>query len=297
LKKIVITGATSGIGNLLVETFIKKGDIVFAGYRNKDFLSELQNISQNVTPFYIDMTDKTSIINAAGFILNKTEKVDTIINAAGCVFAGPMEYLSVDKIREQFEVNTFSHLEFSQRLLPVMQSGKIINISSMASFGIFPFVAPYCASKRALDILFNSMQIEYGKTIKIISIKPGVVKTPLWGKSIEKNQEALGDNKKYEKEFEFLMQNAQKNKDKGLDTKKVVDLIVKIENLKNPKPSYTIGLDAKFAEILSHLPQNWINFMVKKSLNRRIKKFYCFKKASINPSKSPSITESTFPTS
>lgn len=272
MKTVVITGATSGIGNLLAKEFVKLGCMVFAGYRNIKHKKELQAISENVVPFRIDMSKKWTIAEAVKFINSKTDKIDTLINAAGCVFAGPMECLGVDKIREQFEVNTFSHLELTQGLFEKLQGGRIINISSMASFGIFPFVAPYCASKRALDILFNTLQVECGDNLKIISIKPGVIRTPLWDKSIEANKEVLGEDDKYQKEMEFLMKNAQKNKNKGLEAREVVDFILKIEALENPKPSYTIGQDAKWAERLSHFPQSWINWIVKTSLEERMKK-------------------------
>lgn len=289
MKTIVITGATSGIGNLLVKEFIKQGCTVFAGYRNSKFRRDLEKISPNVIPFRIDMSKEWTIKEAIDFINGKTDVVDTLINAAGCVIAGPMECLGVEKIREQFEVNTFAHIQLTQGLFEALDGGKVINISSMASFGVFPFVAPYCASKRSLDILFNSMQIECGgkcdsaseqsttttcnrADIKVISIKPGVVKTPLWEKSIEGNKDVLGDDLKYEKEMTFLMKNAEKNKDKGLEAQEVADFIVKIEALENPKPSYTIGKDAKWAEILSHFPQSWINWIVKTGLKERMKK-------------------------
>ena len=269
MKTIVITGSTSGIGFLMVKEFTKKGYRVFAGYRNEDLKSKLQAISPEIIPFYIDMSKPQTILEAAEFILEKTDKIDTLINAAGYVVAGAMECLSVDKIREQFEVNTFSHLQLTQGLFAKLEGGRVINISSEASFGFFPFIAPYCASKRALDILFTSMQIECGADIKVISIKPGVIKTPLWDKSIESNSDALGDNKKYEKEMNFLMQNAKKNNNRGLEAQAVAEFVVKIEALKTPKPSYTIGLDAKAVEIVSHLPQAWINFVIKKVFEQR----------------------------
>lgn len=278
MRNIVITGATSGIGNLLVKDFIAQGCRVFAGYRNIKFKKELQAISENVIPFRIDMSKKWTIAEAVKFISEKLDgveaddKISTLINAAGCAYVGPMEYLSIDKIREQFEVNTFSHLEFTQGLFEKLHGGRIINISSTSSFGVYPFIAPYCASKRALDILFNSMQIECGNDIKVISIKPGIVKTPLWGKTIELNKDILCESEKYEKELTFLMENAKINETKGLDAQIVSDFILKIEGLEKPKSSYTIGLDAKFAEILSHLPQDWINWIVKKSLTTRISK-------------------------
>ena len=197
MKTIVITGATSGLGNLLVREFANLGWKVFAGYRNEDLKADLEAISNEIVPFYIDMSRKETVVEAANFICQKVEKIDTLINAAGCVFAGAMECLDVDKIREQFEVNTFSHLEFTQRLFSRLSGAKVINISSVASFGIFPFIAPYCASKRALDILFNAMQLECGANIKVISIKPGVIKTPLWDKSIEINKDVLDNDQKY----------------------------------------------------------------------------------------------------
>ena len=132
------------------------------------------------------MEKKESVAKAAAFIKSQTDKIDTIINVAGCVVAGLIDRIDVDDIRKQFEVNTFSHLDLTQRLLPLLRDGKVINISSMASFGIFPFVAPYCASKRALDILFNSLAVE--SNIKVVSVKPGVIATPLWGKSVEINK-------------------------------------------------------------------------------------------------------------
>jgi len=271
MKTIVITGATSGIGNLLVKDFAELGYRVFAGYRNEELKADLQSVSEAVVPFYIDMSKKETVVEAASFICQNVEKIDTLINAAGCVYAGAMECLSVDKIREQFEVNTFSHLEFTQRLFSKLTGAKIINISSVASFGIFPFIAPYCASKRALDILFNAMQLECGGDLKIISLKPGVIQTPLWDKSIENNEEALGTSQKYEKEFEFLKKNAQKNNNRGLDAQTVVDFIMKINGLKNPKVSYTIGIDAKVAEVFSKLPPDWVNFLVKQGLKHRMK--------------------------
>lgn len=271
MKTIVVTGATSGIGNLIAKDFAQKGYKVFAGYRNIALKKELVKLSENIIPFYIDMSKKWSIADACKFICEHTDKIDALVNAAGCVVAGPMECLSVDKIREQFEINTFAQLEFTQGIFEKLEGGRIINISSEASFGLFPFVAPYCASKRTLDILFNTMQIECWQNIKVISIKPGVIKTPLWEKSIEANKEVLGDVEKYQKEMEFMMKNAEKNAKKGLNPQKVADLVLKVESLEKPKSSYVIGFDAKVAEIISHLPQDWINWLVRKNLEIKVK--------------------------
>ena len=144
-KTYVITGSTSGIGNAIVNE-LSKDNIIFAGFRNEQKLKELKfSDNENIIPFFIDMTNPESIKQASEFIKSKTKKIDTLINIAGCVVAGAVEEIDVNDIRKQFEVNTFSHLDLTQQLLRLLKSGKIINVSSMASFGIFPFVAPYCA--------------------------------------------------------------------------------------------------------------------------------------------------------
>jgi len=255
MKKIyVITGSTSGIGKALVEEF-SKDNIVFAGYRNEDL--KLQG--HNIIPFYIDLSKPETIQPAIEYI-NSQHKITTLINAAGYVVAGPMELISQENLKRQFDVNVFSAIELSKGLNP----SKIINISSMSSFGIYPFIAPYCASKRSLDILFNLYGIESG--INVISIKLGSVATPIWNKSIKENQSALQNSKQYESETKYLIKNAQKNEIKGMPVKKVVEFIKKKDSLKNPKPSYTLGFDAKVTEIFSHLPQSFINFVIKQKL-------------------------------
>lgn len=266
MKKIyVITGSTSGIGKALLETLCK-GNTVFAGYRNEKYVENLEK--SGAIPFYIDMERKEAIAQACAFIKSKTDKIDTLINVVGCVVAGVMEQISVDNIRKQFEVNTFSHLDFTQKLLPLLNDGKVINISSMSSFGIFPFVAPYCASKRALDILFNAMSVESG--LKVVSIKPGVIATPLWDKSVELNKDAINNCTGYDKEMKYMVANAHKNGKEGLSVDKVVSLILKVDKMDNPKPSYAVGFDAKVAEIVSKLPQGIINKLIKQGIKAKI---------------------------
>lgn len=266
MKTVVISGATSGIGKELVKLF-SKDFRVFASYRNENNIEEFDNVEY----FYMDMTKRESIVNAANFIKSKTDKIDILLNVAGCVVAGPVEQIDGDRLREQFEVNTFSHLEFSQNLAQLLENGRIINVSSMASFGNFPFVSPYCASKRALDILFNAFALENHKNIKVISIKPGVITTPLWQKSIEKNEQSLTDCVGYEKEMNFMKGNAVKNSKKGLSVDKVAAFIHNVALKKSPKTSYTIGFDAKVSQILSLFPQDVINTVVKFGMNVRIK--------------------------
>ena len=269
-KTYVITGSASGIGRALFEKLAKE-NVVFAGYRNKDHEESLKAISPNIYPFYIDYSKPETIRFATEYLVSKCTKIDTLINIAGCVVAGPVERIEMNEIRRQFDVNVFGHLEFTQRLIDLLEGGKIINISSMSSFGIFPFISPYCASKRCLDMFFNSLLLENNKNIKVVSIKPGVISTPLWCKSVSENSKYFDNCKGYEKEMRFMITNAQKNEKKGLPVEKVVDVILKADRAKNPKLSYTVGKDAFIASLVSKLPQSLQNSLVKFGMKSRIK--------------------------
>ena len=202
-----------------------------------------------------------------------------IVNNAGIAVAGPVEYIPIELLKKQFDVNVYGAIRVAQTFLHMMdkKDSRIINLSSMSSYGIFPFVSPYCVSKKALDMFFNSLICEAKMPyLKVISIKPGVVKTPIWNKSItesEKNLEYLCDKgkAKYEKEFIFLAKNARKNNDKGLEPTDIANLISKILKTKKPKMSYNIGKDSHFAKIISKLPKPLLNFLIKKGLEKRMK--------------------------
>jgi len=268
-KTYVITGSTSGIGKAVLEKLSEHSEnFIFAGYRNDQKLPP--EIPANVKYFYIDMTDKKSVINACNSIKEQANHIDTVVNVAGSVVAGPIEKIDTDRLRQQFDVNTFSHIELTQNLMDILINSKIINVSSMSSFGNFPFISPYCASKRALDIFFNALELENHKNIKVVSVKPGVIATLIWEKSVNANLEYLENCEGYEKELDFVKNNALKNTKNGLPVSIVADLIVKIDGLKNPKSSYTVGNDAKFAQVMSLLPQGVINKIIKFGMKYRM---------------------------
>lgn len=266
-KVYVITGAASGIGKALVEN-LAPDNKVFAGYRREGGAEELSKISSNVIPFKINMCDDVSIETAVKFIKAHTDKVDTLINVAGCVVAGAMEGIPVAELRRQFDTNVFGHVAITQGLLDPLEGGRVINISSMSSYGIFPFIAPYCASKRALDILFNSFLLETKRNIKVVSIKPGVIATPLWNKSIEQNSKSIGACKGFEAEMTYMIKNADKNEKNGAPVEKVVATVLKADRAKNPKLTYTVGKDALAARLVSKLPQSVINKIIKSKVNK-----------------------------
>ncbi|MDD3237852.1 MAG: SDR family oxidoreductase [Candidatus Gastranaerophilales bacterium] len=274
-KAVLITGASSGIGKEIASKLAQEGYQVFAGIRKKSDKFKLEKISKNITGVYLDVTNQAGIDKAFWYVLKKTDSLYALINNAGIAVGGPMEFLPVKKIKEQFDINVFGAVAVAQKFLPILNDGRIINMSSMASTGIFPFTAPYCASKRALDILFNSLQIELNQSnIKVISIKPGVIKTPIWDKSIRSAQLVLKDlpegcSEKYKRELNAMERSAFSANDKGIEPMAVANTISKALKAKNPKLSYSVGIDAFWVLQFAKLPQNIINFFVQKCLKAR----------------------------
>lgn len=272
-KVIFITGASSGIGREVAIKLAKEGYKVFAGVRRKIDKNEIESLNNNIIGVYVDVTNQSSIDKAFWFIIKHTDKIDVLINNAGIVVAGPVEFLCIKKLKEQFDVNTFGAVAVAQKFLPFLKNGLIINISSMASTGIFPFISAYCASKRALDILFNSLLLENKDSIKVVSVKPAAICTPIWKKSVDKTKELfseLSENDliKYEKEMNYLERNALENNMKGIDSSYVVNTILKIINSKNPKLSYNVGFLSYLADFVSRLPLSVVNYLVKVKLNK-----------------------------
>ena len=275
-KYVLITGASSGIGKTTAIKLAQNGFRVFAGVRKEEDKITVENENPNITGVFIDVTNQESIRNAFDEVKKVTDNLYALINNAGIAYAGAVECIPLESIQKQFDINVFGAIRVAQQFMPMLCSAKIVNISSMASFGLFPFISPYCASKRALDIFFNALMLECkNPELKVVSIKPGVIKTKIWEKSIDVNKrvmEGLPEKsvEKYRREFEYLVKNAEKNKDKGLEPEKVADLILKVLCLRNPKPSYTVGRDARAAEIFSKLPLCVTNFFTKYILKKRM---------------------------
>lgn len=267
-QTIFITGASSGIGKATAEELSKLGFKVFAGVRKRTDKETLENLNKNIKGVYIDVTNPASIEKAFFYTLRNADKIDVLINNAGGVTAGPVELLDTELLREQFDLNTFAPVAVAQKFLPLLSNGKIINISSMAATGLFPYISAYCASKRALDILFNAFLIENKDNIKVISVKPAAIKTPIWNKSVEKARATVKSlNKsnfgKYEKELNLLELHALGNNTTGIDVKKVTSKIIKIVRSNNPKCTYNVGFQSYLAEFVSHFPQSLINTIIK----------------------------------
>lgn len=279
-KYVLITGASSGLGKETAQKLAQEGYKVFAGVRKQEDKEVLEKLHENIIPVFLDVTSDESVNCAFEAISSMTDTLFALVNNAGIATGGPIEFAPVEMLKKQFDVNVFGAIRVTQKFLPLLNKkggdARIINISSMASYGIFPFVSPYCASKRALDIFFNSLLLENkNPNLKIVSIKPGVVATPIWNKSIDAIEESFGEIRekvyeKYGKDLECIAEHARENEHKGLKAEDIAVVVSKALSVKNPKLSYNVGTDSCFARMIAALPLGVSNLLVKKSMKSKV---------------------------
>lgn len=187
-KSVFITGVSSGFGFLTTKKLIEKGYVIIAALRGGEvrgreiFKSYINYIDDKKIIFLdVDLADKKSLnlaLDQAKIHLNGG--LDILINNAGYGLLGPVEIQDEEQVRLQFETNFFAPLFITQRLLPLlrMSKGRILNISSLVGFNVFPYYGTYAASKHALDALSEALHYdlkEFG--VDVCAIQPGGFKT------------------------------------------------------------------------------------------------------------------------
>ena len=119
----------------------------------------LENLSDKIECVYLDVTKEDEVKNLFYKLKENNIELIGIINNAGYAVSGLMEEPNIEKIKQQIEVNSFAPLRVATTMLPLMKKGKIINMSSVSSNFVYPFITPYCASKRLLDTLFQGLTL------------------------------------------------------------------------------------------------------------------------------------------
>jgi NAD(P)-dependent dehydrogenase (short-subunit alcohol dehydrogenase family) len=186
-KVAVVTGSSSGIGFETSLLLARNGFYTYATMRNpnKSKKERIVNVANRerlplqVIP--LDVVDNKSVKEAIGRITTEQGRIDVLVNNAGYLLLGPLEELSIEEFKEQFETNFFGAIRVTQAVLPTMRrhkEGVIINISSIAGRIGFPLSSAYVSSKFALEGLSESMAYEVEQFgIKVILVEPGVIKT------------------------------------------------------------------------------------------------------------------------
>ena len=188
MKTILITGASSGIGEATAKHFHANGWNVVATMRTPDSAGELAE-RDNVQVVRLDVTDPASITAAVAAGINRFGQIDVLLNNAGYGAYGALEAFSMERIRRQFDTNVIGLMEVTKAVLPHMRAnrtGTIINVSSIGGQITFPLGTLYHGTKFAVEGLSEALHYELEPLgIHVRIVEPGMIRTNFGGSSFD----------------------------------------------------------------------------------------------------------------
>ena len=187
-KIIVITGASSGIGEATAKYLASRGAMVALGARRKDRLdrlvADIRQAGGKAEAFACDVTLRTDMEAFIQGAVKSFGHIDVLVNNAGLMPLSPLEQLKVDEWDQMIDVNIKGVLYGIAAALPLFKRqgwGHFINISSVAGHLVFPTAAVYCATKFAVRAISEGLRQETGPGIRTTNISPGAIATELMG--------------------------------------------------------------------------------------------------------------------
>lgn len=251
MKRVVITGTSTGIGYASVRVLLHRGFRVFGSVRNKEDADRLQReFGDKFVPLLFDVTDESAVWAAAAKVAQMLgdETLDGLVNNAGIEQAGPLAHLATDEFRYQLEVNLVGPFVVTKAFLPLLGAdsarkgnpGRIVNISSTSGRIAGPFTGAYAASKFGLEGYSDSLRRElilFG--IDVVVIRPGAIVTPMWQKSDTGLVKRFGDTPFTEALAKFE-QYAAKEGATGFPAATIGNTVCRALTAKRPKARYSI---------------------------------------------------------
>ncbi len=179
-KVVLITGASSGIGEATAKRLAAEGAKVMLLARREERLHELvSEIGENAEFAKVDVTNYKEVKSAVDRCVEIFDKLDVIVNNAGVGYLGPMEEAPIHEWKTMVDVNVTGVLNTIHAALPHLleNQGNIFNIDSVAGHGYFPNAVVYCASKHAVKAISYGIRAEFRARVKVTNISPGAVET------------------------------------------------------------------------------------------------------------------------
>ncbi|HEV3214783.1 MAG TPA: SDR family oxidoreductase [Vicinamibacterales bacterium] len=273
--KILITGASTGIGHACAIQFARLGYDVLAGVRQPADREAFQAHSlPNITPVLLDVTRPESIEGAKAAAGG--EGLAGLVNNAGIAVVGPLELVPIEEWRRQFEVNVIGLVAVTQAFLPLLRRGhgRIVNIGSIAGRSALPGSAAYDASKFAIEAITDALRMElvpWGISVSLI--EPGAVATPVWQKTLAALDD-LGRRAAPDKYalYAGLMASVRKEAEKPrslVTAGEVVKAVQHAMTAPRPRTRYLVGRDARLWLLLNLLPDRWRDRVILGELNKQ----------------------------
>ena len=247
---VLITGASTGIGEATAKRLHASGFRVFAGVRKPEDGERLTAAGVTVVQ-PLDVTKPDDIAAAVEAIEEALgdEPLRGIVNNAGIGIGGPLEALDLDDFRRTLEVNTTGQLAVTKAFLPLLRrsGGRIVNMSSIGGRVAQPFAGPYIASKFALEAVTDVLRLELlDWNVDVIAIEPGTIATPIWEKSSQEAEQVLEkltpeQRELYGKRLAKMAKVLARQTKRGVSPDKVAQAVEKALTASHPRTRYLVG--------------------------------------------------------
>src|SRR5438046_4898102 len=237
MKRIFLTGASSGIGLATARLLVARRNEVWAPSRNPERIPDMPRLH----PTRLDLGDPRSAEEAFNAALAEAGHFDVLINNAGSGHFGPAENLSEKEIASQFQILVFGHMQLLQLALRAMQArgeGLIINVTSLAGRLPVPFMAAYNAAKAAMASFTMSIQLELPDSrVRLVDLQPGDICTDFNDAVTKSDQRGPRYDARLAKTWNTVERNMKKAPKPDLIARRVCELI----DQANPPPRMTVG--------------------------------------------------------
>ncbi|MFW5708636.1 MAG: SDR family oxidoreductase [Chloroflexota bacterium] len=263
-KSILITGAASGIGLAATRQLHARGFEIFAGTLPGEDISNLQALAKDrlhILP--LDITNSDMIYTTRAKVQQSLgdRPLFGLFNNAGIAISGPLEFIPLDAIRQQMEVNVFGHIAMTQAFLPMLRQsrGRIVNTVSILGRITVAFSGSYCMSKYAMEAFTDALRLElrpFG--VHVSAIEPGAINTPLWSK-VRDNAEEIAEELPVEGQqlygagFKLMMRTASKTGTAGISPDRVAQAVAHAFMARRPRTRYIVGSDARLVAFLRRI--------------------------------------------
>ena len=268
MPSALITGTSTGIGEACAARLAERGWTVYAGVRRGEDGDRIKQAhSGDIRPVILDVVDRDQMRGVLDDIGREvgTRGLQGLVNNAGVGGGGPAEYVTETEWRWIFDVNLFAVVALSQAAIPLLRAGigRMVHIGSIGGRLSSPGLAPYSASKHAIEALAEAQRHEFARShtpIRVALIEPGEVKTAIWEKgdsSTDEAELALDDEarRRYQWLFDQIRGFLAEGRAKGVPASKVADAVEHALTASRPKARYLVGPDAKLAgHVISRLP-------------------------------------------
>jgi NAD(P)-dependent dehydrogenase (short-subunit alcohol dehydrogenase family) len=277
-RSVLITGSSTGIGESAALEMARRGWLVFAGVRKPEDGERLSaHKAGDLRPVMLDVTDAEAIDSVVGIVAEAVGDagLSGVVNNAGVAVAGPLEFLSPERLRAQLEVNVVGLSAVTGAVMPLIRKGggRIVHVGSVSGVIASPFVGPYCASKFAVEALTDSLRLELRPWgIPVSLVQPGPISTPIWDKSIgqaEKLREELPAEavELYEPLMEAVRAEVERRAKSGYPPERIAEAIAHALTAKKPKTRYLIGPGVRTAAFVARwLPDRLRDVAIVKAL-------------------------------